>query len=111
MKKHKLFTRENNPLFYKSYSNFGSLNPEISKPPINSRFINTALWWKGNIWKINVVVIRKSNKKADTIFWFPPKIKNPEPKVRYMIAPTKRMDAIGSGIPFEDIYSTVFPNL
>ena len=26
-----------------------------------------------------------------------------------MIAPTKRMDAIGSGIPFEDIYSTVFP--
>ena len=26
-----------------------------------------------------------------------------------MIAPTKRMDAIGSGIPFEDIYSTVLP--
>ena len=25
-----------------------------------------------------------------------------------MIAPTKRMDAIGSGISFEDIYSTVF---
>ena len=25
-----------------------------------------------------------------------------------MIAPTKRIDAIGSGIPFEDIYSTVF---
>ena len=55
--------------------------------------------------------IRKSNKKADPIFWFSPKIKNPEPKVRHMIAPTKRMDAIGSGIPFEDIYSTVFPKL
>ena len=53
--------------------------------------------------------IRKSNKKADPIFWFPPKIKNPEPKVRHMIAPTKRMDAIGSGISFEDIYSIVFP--
>ena len=26
-----------------------------------------------------------------------------------MIAPTKRMDAIGSGIPLEDIYSTVLP--
>ena len=26
-----------------------------------------------------------------------------------MIAPTKRMDAIGSGIPLEDIYSTVIP--
>ena len=25
-----------------------------------------------------------------------------------MIAPTKRIDAIGSGIPFEFIYSTVF---
>ena len=25
-----------------------------------------------------------------------------------MIAPTNRIDAIGSGIPFEDIYSTVF---
>ena len=25
-----------------------------------------------------------------------------------MIAPTKRTDAIGSGMPFEDIYSTVF---
>ena len=53
--------------------------------------------------------IRKSNKKAEPILWFPPKIKNPEPKVRHMIAPTKRMDAIGSGIPFEDIYSTVLP--
>ena len=26
-----------------------------------------------------------------------------------MIAPTKRLDAIGSGITFEDIYSTVIP--
>ena len=35
-------------------------------------------------------------------------MKNPEPKVMHMIAPTKRIDAIGSGIPFDDIYSTVF---
>ena len=26
-----------------------------------------------------------------------------------MISPIKRMDVIGSGIPFEDIYSTVLP--
>ena len=37
------------------------------------------------------------------------KDKNPEPKVRQMITLTKRMDAIGLGIPFEDIYSTVLP--
>ena len=35
-------------------------------------------------------------------------MKKPEPKVRHMIAPIKRIDAIGSGIPFDDIYSTVF---
>ena len=35
-------------------------------------------------------------------------MENPEPKVRNMIAPTKRIDAIGSGIPFDNIYSTVF---
>ena len=34
-------------------------------------------------------------------------MKNPEPKLRQMIAPTKRIDAIGSVIPFEDMYSTV----
>ena len=85
----------------KSY--FGSRNAVISNPPINPRFISTALWWKGNTWKIIVVGIRNNNKKAEPIFWFSPKIKNPEPKVRHMIAPTKRIDANGSGIPFEDI--------
>ena len=28
--------------------------------------------------------------------------------MRHIIAPTRRMDEIGSGIPFEDINSTVF---
>ena len=28
--------------------------------------------------------------------------------MRHIIAPTRRMDEIGSGIPFEAIYSTVF---
>ena len=55
-----------------------------------------------------MVGIRKNNKKAEPIFWFPPNTKNPEPKARHMIAPTKRIDAIWSGIPFEDINSTVF---
>ena len=31
----------------------------------------------------------------------------PEPKIRHIIAPTRRIDEIGSGIPFEEIYSTV----
>ena len=63
---------------------------------------------KGNIWKINVVGIRKSNKNADPIFWFPPKIKKPEPNVRHIIAPTNNIEDIWEGIPFEEIYSTVF---
>ena len=54
-----------------------------------------------------VVGIRKSNKKTEPIFWFFPNIKNPEPKIRHIIAPTRRIDEIGSGIPFEEIYSTV----
>ena len=54
-----------------------------------------------------VVGIRKSNKNIEPIFWFSPNIKNPEPKVRHIIAPTRRIDEIGSGIPFEEIYSAV----
>jgi len=79
----------------------------IINPPINPRFISTAFWWKGKIWKIIVVGIRKSNKNIEPIFWFSPNIKNPEPNMRHIIAPTRRMDEIGSGIPFEEIYSTV----
>ena len=55
-----------------------------------------------------VVGIRNSNKKTEPIFCFSPNIKNPEPKIRHIIAPTRRIDEIGSGIPFEEIYSTVF---
>ena len=86
---------------------FGSLIAAIINPPIKPRFINTALWWKGNTWKIIVVGIINSNKKTEPIFWFSPNIKNPEPKIRHIIAPTRRIDEIGSGIPFEEIYSTV----
>jgi len=81
---------------------------EIINPPINPRLINTALWWKGKTWKIIVVGIINSNKKTEPIFWFSPNIKNPEPKIRHKIAPTRRIDEIGSGIPFEAIYSAVF---
>ena len=28
--------------------------------------------------------------------------------IRHIMAPTKRIDEIGSGMPFEEIYSTVF---
>ncbi len=34
-------------------------------------------------------------------------MKNPEPKIRHIIAPTRRIDEIVSGIPFEEIYLTV----
>ena len=34
-------------------------------------------------------------------------MKNPEPKIRNIIAPTRRIDEIVSGMPFEEIYSTV----
>ena len=69
--------------------------------------MNTALWWKGNTWKIIVVGIINSNKKTEQIFWFSPNIKNSEPNIRHIIAPTRRIDELGSGIPFEEIYSTV----
>ena len=38
-------------------------------------------------------------------------MKNPEPKIRHIIAPTRRIDEIGSEIPFEEIYSTVLSKL
>ncbi len=88
---------------------FGSLIAVIINLPINPRFIKTDLWWKGNKWKFIVFGIRNSNKKTEPIFCFSPNIKNPEPKIRHIIAPTRRIDEIGSGIPFEEIYSTVFP--
>jgi len=86
---------------------FGSLITAIINPPINPRLINTALWWKGNTWKIIVVGIRNSNKNIEPIFCFSPNIKKPEPKIRHIMAPTRRTDEIGSGIPFEEIYWTV----
>ena len=58
-----------------------------------------------------VVGIMNINKKTEPIFWFCPNIKNPEPKIRHIIAPTRRIDEIGSGIPFEEIYSTVLSKL
>ena len=86
---------------------FGSLIAAIINPPINPRLINTALWWKGNTWKIMVVGIRNSNKKTEPIFWFSPNIKNPEPRIRHIMAPTRRIDESDSGMPFVEIYSFV----
>ena len=94
-------------VFFNEVIYFGSLIAAIINPPINPRLINTALWWKGNKWKIIVVGIRNSNKKTEPIFCFSPNIKNPEPKIRHIIAPTRRIDEIISGMPFEEIYSTV----
>ena len=34
-------------------------------------------------------------------------MKKPEPKIRHIMAPTRRIDEIVSGMPFEEIYSTV----
>ena len=93
--------------FFNQVTYFGSLIAAIINPPINPRFINTALWWKGNTWKMIVVGIMNINKKTEPIFWFSPNIKNPEPNIRHIMAPTRRVDEIVSGIPFEEIYSTV----
>jgi len=38
-------------------------------------------------------------------------MKNPEPKIRHIMAPTRRIVEIGSGMPFVEIYSTVFSKL
>ena len=73
--------------FFNKVIYLGSLIAEIINPPINPKLINTALWWKGNTWKIIVVGIINSNKKTEPIFWFSPNIKNPEPKIRHIIAP------------------------
>ena len=97
--------------FFNEVIYFGSLIAEIITPPINPRLINTALWWKGNTWKIIVVGIRNINKKTEPIFCFSPNIKNPEPKIRHIMAPTRRIDEIGSGMPFVEIYSTVLSKL
>ena len=35
-------------------------------------------------------------------------MKKPDPKERQIIAPTNKIDAIGYGIPLDDIYVTVF---
>ena len=56
--------------------------------------------------EIIVVGIIKSNKNTAPIFWFSPNIKNPEPRLRYIIAPNRRIETIGSGIPLEVIFST-----
>ena len=77
------------------------LNAVIINSTINPRFKSKSFLWKENSWKIIVVGLRKSNKNAEPIFWFPPKIKNSEPKIRQIIAPISRTYAIGSGIPFE----------
>ena len=34
-------------------------------------------------------------------------MKNPEPKIRHRMAPTRSIDENVSGMPFEEIYSTV----
>ena len=44
---------------------------------------------------------------TNQLFWFSPKIKNAELKIRQIIAPIRRRDAIGSGISFEVNISTV----
>ena len=39
------------------------------------------------------------------------KYKNPELKIRHIIAPTRRIEEIWTGIPFEEIYSIVLTKL
>ena len=52
--------------------------------------------------------MRNSNKKVAPSLWLLLKIKKPDPNIKQIKAPTKRIDAIGSGIPFDEINLTVF---
>jgi len=51
--------------------------------------------------------MRNSNKKIEPIFLVFSKYKIPEPNIRHIMAPTRRIEEIVSGMPFEEIYSTV----
>ena len=98
-------------VFFNLVIYFGSLIAAIINPPINPRLINTALWWKGNTWKIIVVGIRNSNKKTEPIFCFSPNIKNPEPKIRHIMDPTRRIKEIVLRMPFKKIQLLLWNNL
>ena len=50
-------------------------------------------------------------KQSELIYWFLPNIKNPEPKARNIILPTRRIVEIAWGIPFHEIHSTILLKL
>ena len=77
---------------------FGLVKARV-RTPINPRFINSALGWKGNAWKMIVVGTRKMSNSEAPIFSFLPETKKIEPITMQIIAATNKNAAIGSGIP------------
>ena len=90
--------------------NFGLVKARV-RPPINPRFINSALGWKGNAWKMIVVGTRKMSNSDAPSFWFLPNTRSTDPTTRQAIAANNKKVASGAGIPWPDIASTTDVNL
>ena len=90
--------------------NFGLVKARV-RPPIKLRFINSALGWKGNAWKMTVVGTRKISNSDAPSFWLLPNRRSTEPTIRQAIAPNNKKCANDSGIPCPEIASTTDENL
>ena len=90
--------------------NFGLVKARV-RPPINPRFINSALGWKGNAWKMIVVGTRKMSNSDAPSFWFLPNRRSTDPTTRQAIAANNKKGASGVGIPCPEIASTTDENL
>ena len=90
--------------------NFGRVKARV-RPPINPRFINNALGWKGNAWKMIVVGTRKMSNSDAPSFWFLPNRRSTEPTTRQAIAANNKKGAKAAGIPCPEIAWTTDENL
>ena len=90
--------------------NFGLVKAR-ARPPIKPRFINSALGWKGNAWKMTVVGTRKISNSDAPSFWLLPNRRSTEPTIRQAIAANNKKGANDSGIPCPEIASTTDENL
>ena len=90
--------------------NFGLVKARV-RPPINPRFINSALGSKGNAWKMMVVGTRKMSNSDAPSFWLFPNRRSTDPATRKVIATNNKKGASGSGIPCPEIASTTDENL
>ena len=83
----------------------------MTNPPINPKFINTAIDWNGN--KCMIIVVGRINIRSNKA----PNLssllnnKNPTPAIRHRIAPINKTTDKGFGIPWFEIEFTNKGNL